>query len=255
MSERLMERDWRFIIDSLLDVNMTSTVDAFASEVLDLLEYLIPADQHTFSPVEQIDNKTLITLDMKVRGMPALFKDEFIGGNYGNDAYFYGWGFYKQTITFRDSDLIPEDVRVSSRLYREIYEPQGIHYALRSRLIYKQKAVGDVSLFNTKESGDFSERDLYVLNMVAPHFAYKLGTLNEEVADRSVVPSITQAFEQYGLTAREQEIVLHLLDGVPDAALADKLYISNSTLKKHIYNIYKKMDVNSRVQLFNLLKD
>ena len=36
-----------------------------------------------------------------------------------------------------------------------------------------------------------------------------------------------------------------------DRKIADTLFISFSTFKKHLYNIYKKAHVSTRVQLYN----
>lgn len=56
-----------------------------------------------------------------------------------------------------------------------------------------------------------------------------------------------------GLTMREQEVVLLIVSGRDDHEIADALCISLSTLRKHIYNAYKKLDVNNRVQLCALV--
>lgn len=37
--------------------------------------------------------------------------------------------------------------------------------------------------------------------------------------------------------------------GLSDDEVAGKLYISNSTVKKHLYNAYSKMGVSNRLQL------
>ncbi len=52
---------------------------------------------------------------------------------------------------------------------------------------------------------------------------------------------------------REQEVVLLIVSGRDDREIADALCISLSTLRKHIYNAYKKLDVNNRVQLCALV--
>lgn len=44
-----------------------------------------------------------------------------------------------------------------------------------------------------------------------------------------------------------------LSTGAKDKEIVETLCISGSTFKKHLYNAYKKMDVNSRTQLFNTL--
>ena len=50
------------------------------------------------------------------------------------------------------------------------------------------------------------------------------------------------------LTNREIEILLTLAKGLSNHAIADKLFISPETVKRHLYNIYQKLEVKNRQQ-------
>lgn len=50
------------------------------------------------------------------------------------------------------------------------------------------------------------------------------------------------------LSEREREVLLHLAAGESNKQIADLLYISESTVKKHVNNIYFKLDVSSRAE-------
>ena len=52
---------------------------------------------------------------------------------------------------------------------------------------------------------------------------------------------------EYGLTAREKEILQLLSEGMNYQRIADKLYISISTIRTHICHIYEKLHVHSKV--------
>jgi DNA-binding NarL/FixJ family response regulator len=52
----------------------------------------------------------------------------------------------------------------------------------------------------------------------------------------------------YGLTTREIEILNHLSKGLQYDEIADNLNISNGTVRKHIENTYKKLQVNNKVE-------
>ena len=48
------------------------------------------------------------------------------------------------------------------------------------------------------------------------------------------------------LTKREVEILKHLSTGVPISAISKKLHISQNTIKTHLRNLYRKLDVDGR---------
>lgn len=50
-----------------------------------------------------------------------------------------------------------------------------------------------------------------------------------------------------GLTKRELEVLRHLSTERPISAIANSLYISHNTMKTHLKNLYRKMEVDGRV--------
>jgi DNA-binding NarL/FixJ family response regulator len=52
--------------------------------------------------------------------------------------------------------------------------------------------------------------------------------------------------EEYGLTAREREILQHLVDGLTMRQIAERLFVSYYTIDTHIRNIYAKLHVRTR---------
>ena len=59
--------------------------------------------------------------------------------------------------------------------------------------------------------------------------------------------------EKYNLTSRETEIVASLKEGLSDAEISDKYFISKNTVRFHISNILKKTNSKSRVDIVRLL--
>ena len=56
------------------------------------------------------------------------------------------------------------------------------------------------------------------------------------------------AMGEYQLTVREKEILNSLVDGLSYKKIGEKYYISISTVRSHICNIYEKLHVNSKSQ-------
>ena len=60
----------------------------------------------------------------------------------------------------------------------------------------------------------------------------------ETIADLAIAASITE---------REQDVLLLLSRGFSNREIAEELYVCESTVKTHLSNIYKKLNVNNRV--------
>jgi LuxR family maltose regulon positive regulatory protein len=57
------------------------------------------------------------------------------------------------------------------------------------------------------------------------------------------------------LSNREKEIVSYLVKGYRNKDIADKISISPTTVKKHIYNICKKLEVHSRGEVVTKVRE
>ena len=56
------------------------------------------------------------------------------------------------------------------------------------------------------------------------------------------------------LSEREKEVLQYLLENAKRKEIAEKLFVTESTIKKHTSNIYKKLEVTSRAELLEKLK-
>jgi len=61
--------------------------------------------------------------------------------------------------------------------------------------------------------------------------------------------------ENFNLTTRETEILQALSEGMSNKEMSLKLFISVETVKSHVKNIYKKLDVKNRVEAVRLTSD
>ena len=73
---------------------------------------------------------------------------------------------------------------------------------------------------------------------------------------RSAAPELagmdlTLLEERYGVTPREREVISLVITGRSNREITEDLFISPETVKKHIYNAYRKIGVRNRVQLVN----
>lgn len=64
---------------------------------------------------------------------------------------------------------------------------------------------------------------------------------------------LLKSMVKYELTAREEEIMLQVSGGLRQKEIAHKLFISESTVKKHLSNLYQKLGVQSSIDALNKL--
>ena len=113
----------------------------------------------------------------------------------------------------------------------------------------------------------FKEKDLVEGALKAGAISYLLKTVSAEEltsAIRSAVlgqsrlsPEATQVLVQgikepksinYDLTDREKEILVLMAEGLPNNEIANRLIVSQSTVKFHVSNILSKLGVTSRTE-------
>ncbi len=65
---------------------------------------------------------------------------------------------------------------------------------------------------------------------------------------------LNRLFDRYNVSPREKEIILLILKGKTNKDIEDALYISVKTVNNHIYSIYQKFGVNSRLELLHAIQ-
>ena len=69
-----------------------------------------------------------------------------------------------------------------------------------------------------------------------------------EALVNSTKKKVPQLQNEAGLTPRELEILALVSIGANNEAIAEKLFVSPHTVKTHLYHIFKKINVPSRLQ-------
>ena len=64
----------------------------------------------------------------------------------------------------------------------------------------------------------------------------------------------SEAVEQIGLSARELEVLQHMASGMSNAQIAEKLFVSVSTVKTHSSRIFEKLEVSRRTEAVNVAR-
>ena len=114
---------------------------------------------------------------------------------------------------------------------------------LDTNIIFKALQIGVIGLVNTiNYQLNFKE----VFSAIDDDGAY----MTPKIA-RKVINYFNSGNKvKVNLTNRESDIVAGILDGLPYKLIADKHEISINTVRMNIKNIYKKLNINSKSELF-----
>lgn len=99
----------------------------------------------------------------------------------------------------------------------------------------QQRALGSFSLYSVKRR-DFSDWDKKLLTYLANHAAIAIENARE----------VAQLKQPHNLTDREQEVLDLLIAGCTNKEIAQALTVSVNTAKKHVQNVFTKLNVDNR---------
>jgi DNA-binding NarL/FixJ family response regulator len=132
-------------------------------------------------------------------------------------------------------------------------------WSLISRLRRLQPGLAVVMLTGSDDPGLARE----ALMQGARGFVHKsaepehlVSTLRAVVSGRGsavVVADLPRAGAEYGLTAREQDVLTGIWRGLTSTEISSELNISRATVRHHVRQIYAKLDVHSRLEAVRVL--
>lgn len=170
------------------------------------------------------------------------------------DEDYTRWIMEKNTsCLIKSSEMMPESERVNTTLYRKCYAPFNVHYSTDCTLVKNGEFLGVLALYRSKESGDLSEEDTFMVQLIAEHLSSRFYQETSERRKRNLsIQSIAEIIRKYHLTERESEILQMIFEGRKNEEITDYLCISKLTLKKHLQNIYRKTGTSGRMELRTL---
>ncbi len=244
----LQENEWLFLNDLIYKIHTIEDLKEMREIFLGLIQLIIPYDSATFG-LASGDGKHLFS-DMVYFNIPET-EDVYEYDEYEQLDYTRWIYLAAKNMAFIETNLISCVERENSLFYKEFYESKGIHFAMQLCLALENDLLGIICLYRPKDSEDFSQKDLFVLNQLKEHLAHRLYIEDKKIkADNSsVLPDKYQLEKGYRLTRREIEVLFLVIKGFSNADIADSLFISEHTVKKHLKNIYKKLEVTRRTQL------
>lgn len=246
----LKETDWNSINEILLETYALDSEVEIANKFLIMLTRLIPFNRAFFIMCDEDDN--IIEKNSAFYKISEQKQKDYIEKFYNMDYVKYIIN-NTRSVVFRDTDIMDDDIRFQTSFYKEFLSPQDLPYGSGIVFIKNENMLGILNLFRNGELGDFSDKELTILNVFKDHLTNIIYSLRKNsVATDGTLEVHVYELDKYNLSKRETEIIKLMLDGLSNQQISDRLIISVSTVKKHIYNIFTKLGINSRMQLLKL---
>lgn len=157
-----------------------------------------------------------------------------------------------KNIAYRESDLIPEEVRITTDYYKMVYNVHGWHYSIHLNISYNEHFLGVLSFFRNKGRENFTQEQVFILDMIKDHLAYRLE--QDYIYRKNKKLTLHQCIADYGLSKKEAQVLEQLIHDSSSDEIASALNISVSTFRKHCNHIYSKLGISQRIQLYDLIE-
>lgn len=245
---KLETNDWIILNNIIYKIHTTDNLDEMRSELLEQLKIVIDYDSADFFLASKDEGSLLVS--------PVTYNcDMDLSEVYEN--FDYGSGIMKsgKSLIYRETDILSDEDRVESEYYKRVYKPNNWHYALHFIIAKHQKFLGTITFYRTIGKENFQYDDIFVLDMLKDHLAYRIEKHILGIDTSVEKLTISESIEKYELSKREAAVLKELMTGKDNNLICEELFITTNTLKKHILNIYRKMGIKNRIQLFKMVKE
>jgi DNA-binding NarL/FixJ family response regulator len=76
-----------------------------------------------------------------------------------------------------------------------------------------------------------------------------VGTMKSIIDEGKQMITVQEYLKSRGLTAREIQVAEHVCTGAMNKVVGEKLFVSEKTIKYHMTNIFKKLNIRCRSEL------
>lgn len=243
--------DWIVMNHLIYQIYSTRDLTQMRSTLIEQLKILFDYDSADFWLASPEGDNSLVepVFYNESRNVRETYMDKLYSLDYAKGLLLSG-----KNMIYRETDMIPDEMRVQTEYYKAYFEPAGWHHGLNLVISHNSKFLGVLAFYRKIGSPNFEYEDIFILEMLKDHLDFRLyqSLVMEEISKDKV--SIAECASTYLLTRREETILRKLLAGESNEAICTTLCITNNTLKKHILNLYRKLEIKNRMQLFKKVK-
>ena len=246
---------WTALNELALAIHMASDVDMLQHETLEGAARLVPHRIAMFDLIETVGSDTPRYIHPASRGMDDRTLSDYYDHYASMDYTTWSFDLHKVGV-YRDLDLVDVERRDATPIYREWMEPQGVYFGCTATLAHDDRPLGSITLFREHGAGDFTDAELAILLEIARHASVALANLYPggiKLESQGNSDPLDALIATRDIQPREAEILRLMLAGRTNRQMADELFISESTVKKHVNAVYRKLGVKNRLGLMAIV--
>lgn len=210
----------------------------FPPAFLALLRRLVPCDSVTFCELDRIAQRELggTTIPDETGADEPLVDYWEARHDHPICHYHERTGDWR---AYRLSDFVEMRRFRAGRIYAEWFRPLGVENLITVGL---DAPLSHTKVFLLARSGgrDFDASDCVLLDVLRPYLGMRYATAR----GRARAPDEARSCDR--LTPREREILALVAEGRTNGQIAEQLWISGGTVRRHLENAYRKLGVHTR---------
>lgn len=148
---------------------------------------------------------------------------------------------------WRPTDIVDKYAWQNSEIHSDFLASHGMSSTVSLMIGSGRENLAQIYLVRDVHRDDFGDQAVEFLNLLQPHFthAFHAARTNDSNPNQACDISICR----YGLSRREAEACRMLVKGLSNRAIAEKLFISEFTVKDHVKSIMGKLQVSHRSEV------
>ncbi|RDL44997.1 hypothetical protein DN730_05100 [Marinomonas piezotolerans] len=224
----------------------------FPRLLAEVIKEFVPSDELTLILFE---DKPVFLVSEKTELIGSQSVDMYLAGAYLLDPFYRASVDLKKSQFFTYDELVPDGFR-QSEFYKQYLVKIGLEDECGYLIIFPGGQFLHLSVGHGKGSeARLNPSELQLLESLTPLIDMLCQQHWGEQLSNPLNRQLDQALANFGsskLTEREGTVIRMVLQGYSTSAIADKLFISPGTVRVHLRNSYKKLDIGSQVDLHNL---
>ncbi|MBJ7555487.1 helix-turn-helix transcriptional regulator [Marinomonas spartinae] len=224
----------------------------FPHLLVEVIKLFVPADEITLILFE---DKPEVLVSEKTEQIGNQSIDMYLAGAYLLDPFYRASVELTQSQFFTYDELVPDGFR-QSEFYKQYLVKIGLEDECGYLIIFPGGQFLHLSIGHGRGSSSrLTPSEQQLLDILTPLIDMLCQQHWGEQLSKPLNRQLDQALANFGsskLTERECAVIRMVLQGYSPAAIADKLFISPGTVRVHLRNSYKKLDIGSQLDLHNL---